>query len=56
MGKKLGSNSSHKIYYPSLNKQDNKEQTRGRSHEKSLVQIFMLDHMQLEGVLRLSRL
>jgi hypothetical protein len=30
------------INYPSLNKQDNIEQARGRSHEEVLVQIFML--------------
>ena len=37
------------INYPSLNKQDSIEQANGRSHEKDLVQIFMLDVMQFEG-------
>jgi hypothetical protein len=35
------------INYPNLNKQDSIEQVRGRSHEKDLVQIFMLYDMQL---------
>jgi hypothetical protein len=30
------------INYPILNKQDSIEQVRGRSHEKGLIQIFML--------------
>jgi hypothetical protein len=30
------------INYPILNKQDSIEQVRGRSHEESLIQIFML--------------
>ena len=36
-----------KINYPSLNKQDNIEQTNDRSHEKVLVQVFMLDDSKL---------
>jgi hypothetical protein len=43
------------INYPSLNKQDNTEQVRGRSHEEGFVQIFMLYDMQLGG-LKLSML
>jgi hypothetical protein len=35
------------INYPNLNKQDSREQVRGRSHEKGLVQILMLDDMHL---------
>jgi hypothetical protein len=42
------------INYHSLNKQDSREQVRGRFHDEDLVQIFMLDDMQL--VLKLSRL
>jgi hypothetical protein len=37
------------INYPNLNKQDSIEQVRDRSHEKHLVQIFMLCDMQLGG-------
>jgi hypothetical protein len=37
------------INYPNLNKQDSIEQVRGRSHEKGLVQIFMLDDIKLGG-------
>jgi hypothetical protein len=44
------------INYLSLNKQDNIEQVRSRFHEEVLVQIFLLDVMQFEGGLRLSRL
>jgi hypothetical protein len=33
------------INYPSLNKQDSKEQTSGRSHEEGLIKIFMLGDM-----------
>jgi hypothetical protein len=39
-----------------LNKQDGIEQTRSRSHNECLVQIFMLYDIQLRGILRLSRL
>jgi hypothetical protein len=34
-----------KINYPNLNKQDIIEQVKGQSHEKGLVQIFMLYDM-----------
>ena len=37
------------INYPNLNKQDSKEQVKGRSHEKDLVQVFMLDDSKLGG-------
>jgi hypothetical protein len=36
------------INYPSLNKQDNIEQAKGRSHKKYLVQVFMLDDLKFE--------
>jgi hypothetical protein len=37
------------INYPSLNKQDSIEQARGQSHEKDLVQIFMLYDYAIGG-------
>jgi len=42
-----------KINYPSFkyNTEDNIEQARGRSHEEGSSQTFMLDDMQLGGVL-----
>jgi endonuclease V-like protein UPF0215 family len=37
------------INYHNLNKQDNIKQARRRSHEKHIVQIFMLYDIQLGG-------
>jgi len=37
------------INYLSLNKSDNIEQIRGRSHEKDLVKVFILDDSKLGG-------
>ena len=37
------------INYFNLNKQNSIEEIRGRSHEKGLIQVFMLDDMKLKG-------
>jgi len=42
------------INYPNLNKQDSIEQVRGQSHEKILVQIFILYDVHLGGIVKLS--
>jgi hypothetical protein len=44
------------INYPNLNKQDSIEQIRGRSHEESSVQVFMMYDMQLGGIVKWSML
>ena len=37
------------VNYSNLNKQDSKEQIRGRFHEKDLIQVFILDDSKLRG-------